>query len=260
MVIFFDIDGTIVDEDTQIIPDSARQAIAALVEKGHTPIVNTGRPYSHIDPRVRAMPFAGWICSGGMEVRLDEKWLLQAHMEAALSRKVVEAVRQHDMQVIYEVEGGFVLDGEQSTIHRCTHESERMVEKGFTVRQIDHWPDATFIKFVTFDGPNSRHAEFVRTMQPHFQCIERGNGMVEYVQKGCSKAQGLQIMLDALDVPKEETFAFGDSTNDVPMFQVVGHPICMGNGMAEAKQVAEFVTDTVLSDGIANALRRYTLI
>lgn len=65
MVVFFDIDGTIIDEKTQEIPASAVRAVARLAENGHMPVINTGRPYSHIDPRVKAMAFQG--CGGGME-------------------------------------------------------------------------------------------------------------------------------------------------------------------------------------------------
>ena len=54
MVIFFDIDGTLMDEKSQILPRSAADAIASLVEKGHIPVVNTGRPYGHVDPRIKA--------------------------------------------------------------------------------------------------------------------------------------------------------------------------------------------------------------
>ena len=44
MVVFFDIDGTVVDNDTQIIPDSTVEAIRLLRENGHLSVVNTGRP------------------------------------------------------------------------------------------------------------------------------------------------------------------------------------------------------------------------
>ena len=42
MVVFFDIDGTVVDYETQIIPESAAEAIRLLKKNGHLPIVNTG--------------------------------------------------------------------------------------------------------------------------------------------------------------------------------------------------------------------------
>lgn len=260
MVIFFDIDGTIVDETSQIIPQSAVEAIAQLREKGHLPIINTGRPYSHLDPRVRAMPFAGWVCAGGMEVYLNGQWLQKFHMTRQMGQQVMADVRRCRMQVIYEVEGGFLLDGDLSSCPRVVHETAQMVKKGFSVWQASQVEDPEIIKFVTFDGEDSNRREFVRCMEPYFLCIDRGNGMMEFVQKGCSKAQGMQCMLSALGAPKEETFAIGDSTNDVTMFRLAGHAICMGNGMEEAKKEAEFVTDTVLNDGIAKALRHYGLI
>ena len=54
MVVFFDIDGTIVDNETQIIPDSTVEAIRLLKQNGHIPVVNTGRPYGQVDPRIGA--------------------------------------------------------------------------------------------------------------------------------------------------------------------------------------------------------------
>ena len=260
MVIFFDIDGTIVDEASQIIPASTVEAISALRQAGHTPIINTGRPYSHLDPRVRAMPFAGWVCSGGMEVYVNGTWLQKLHMTREMSLQVIHAVRECRMQVIFEVEGGFLLDGELSSCPRVVHETAQMVKKGFSVWQTNEVSDPVIIKFVTFDGPDSRRAEFVARMETHFLCIDRGNGMMEFVQKGCSKAAGMERMLQHLGAAKEDTFAIGDSTNDVTMFRIAGHAICMGNGMEEAKHEAEYVTDTVLNDGIAKALRHYGLI
>ena len=260
MVIFFDIDGTIVDEASQIIPVSTVEAISALRSAGHTPIINTGRPYSHLDPRVRAMPFAGWVCSGGMEVFVNGTWLQKLYMTKEMSRWLIDTVRTYRMQVIFEVEGGFLLDGELSSCPRVVHETEQMVKKGFSVWQTAQVRDPVIIKFVTFDGPYSRRAEFVAQMEPHFLCIDRGNGMMEFVQKGCSKAAGMELMLRHLGAAKEDTFAIGDSTNDVTMFRIAGHAICMGNGMEEAKKEAEFVTDTVLNGGIAKALRHFGLI
>lgn len=259
MVLFFDIDGTIVDEDTQIIPDSTVRAIAALTAAGHTPIINTGRPYSHIDPRVRAMAFAGWICAGGMEVYVDGSWLQKRRFTPEIRETVINAVRECHMQVIYEAVGGFLLDGNYSNNDRVVLESQRIVDRGCFAKQLEG-SDEDIIKFVTFDGPRSRHAQFVEAMEPYFTCIERGGGMVEYVEKGCSKASGVQMLLQHLSADPRQAFAFGDSTNDVSMFRAVGHSVCMGSGMEEAKAQAEFITADLLADGIEKGLRHYGLI
>lgn len=259
MVIFFDIDGTLVDNATQILPDSTVRAISALRQRGHIPIVNTGRPYSHIDPRVRALPCAGWICGCGMEIRLQDAWLLKKTMGQTLSRQVMAAVREYDMQVIYEIEGGFLLDGKQSTLDRIELESRRLEKNGCFIRQSADCPEPDIMKFVTFDGPNSRHKEFIAAMEPYFTCIERGKTMVEYVLRGCSKAKGMELVLNRLGVKKADSMAFGDSTNDITMFRAAGKGICMGDGMDEAKDAADYVTDTVLGDGIEKALRHFGL-
>lgn len=104
MVVFFDIDGTIIDEKTQEIPASAVRAVARLAENGHMPVINTGRPYSHIDPRVKAMAFRGYVCGCGMEVRLGDRWLYRKKPDSALCAYVAEAVRKFDILPLYEGE------------------------------------------------------------------------------------------------------------------------------------------------------------
>ena len=84
--------------------------------------------------------------------------------------------------------------------------------------------------------------------------------MIEYTKKGNTKAKGMERLLQALNVPKEETFAIGDSGNDIPMFEMAGTTICMGNGMDILKERASYVTDSVVDDGIYNALKHYGLI
>ena len=102
MVIFFDIDGTIVDDRTQKIPASVEKAVEALRKNGHLPVINTGRPYSHIDPRIRAMAFGGYICGCGMEIVLDGKRIFEDFPDLKLCRFVRDTVRSHRMQVLYE--------------------------------------------------------------------------------------------------------------------------------------------------------------
>lgn len=260
MVVFFDIDGTIVDNKTQIIPQSAIRAVEALRAAGHIPVVNTGRPFAHIDPRVREMAFSGWICGCGMEVLLDGHYIHRAEPTPELCRLVRDTVRDCGMQALYEPAAGAVyLDGDYSVHRSVQKEAARMKEKGFEVLPLDE-ENPQFLKLVTFDWENCRREEFIRRMEPRFTCIRREKTMLELVLKVCSKAAGMELLLQHLGVSREDTLAIGDSTNDLPMFSVAKHTVCMANGMEELKAEAEFVTDTVLNDGIEKALRHYALL
>ena len=117
------------------------------------------------------------------------------------------------------------------------------------------------MKFISFSRSETAQQGFCQAMAPYFEIIDRGGShFTEYVLKGCSKAGGLLALLDALGVPKRETLAIGDSTNDLPMFRVAAHTVCLGGGMEEVKAVAEYVTTPVMEDGIEKALAHFGLI
>ncbi|MBQ3488899.1 MAG: HAD-IIB family hydrolase [Clostridia bacterium] len=261
MVIFFDIDGTIIDNETQIIPESTLRAVKALGEKGHLAVVNTGRPFAHIDPRIREMAFGGWVCGCGMEIRLGGGWLYRRCPGPEVCAEIRKAVLECGMQVLYEAQDGAVYtDGAHSLHPEILRETAGMRKKGFHVGDISELPGPAFMKLITYDWPGCRREEFISRVGERFHCIDRGDTMLELVLKDCSKAKGMEELLEHLGVPRAETFAIGDSTNDLPMFSVAGTGICMGNGMAELKEKADFVTESVLDDGIEKALKHYSLI
>lgn len=260
MVIFFDIDGTLVDDATQIIPASAVEAIGALAAAGHIPVVNTGRPYSHIDQRIRELPFAGFICAGGQEVLLQGRWLKKQTVPMEWLPEMIALVRQNNLQVVYEADGGFYLDGENSSKHpEIRVQSDLVRRNGCFVRDVRDGITDPVVKFCTFDVPGCNRLSFVEQMQDRFEYIDR-RGMAEFILKGNSKAAGMEAVLSALNCPREQTMAFGDSGNDLPMLNAVAIGVCMGNGVQEAKAAADFVTKTVLEDGIAYALKHFQII
>ena len=79
-VIFFDVDGTIMDE-RGYVPASAIEAIRAAGKNGVACIVNTGRPYTHIEPFIVDIGFDGYICSCGQYLFLDGKEIFRAPMD-----------------------------------------------------------------------------------------------------------------------------------------------------------------------------------
>lgn len=260
MVVFFDLDGTIVDTKTLYIPPSAIRTVQALREKGHIPVVNTGRPYAHIDPRIRELPFSGWICGCGMEILFNGSWLYRRRPDEALQAFVRQKVAEFGILPLYEcADGALVYDPERLAHPKQKLELEQMKSKGFPIRTVSEHPD--FMKFVTWCLDQEAAEKFHQAMEPYFEVITRGkDGFTEFVLKGSSKAGGMLELLKALDIPQSETLAIGDSTNDLPMFQTAAHSVCMGSGMEEAKLAAEYVTAPLLEDGVEKAMAHYGLI
>ena len=61
-------------------------------------------------------------------------------------------------------------------------------------------------------------------------------------------------MLKHQGLKKEETIAFGDGGNDIPIIQEAGIGIAMGNANESLKHVADYITASVDEDGISKAL------
>ena len=262
MVVFFDIDGTIIDERTQTIPESAIRAIERLKERGHIPVVNTGRPFTHIQPDVRKIPFTGWICACGTEIWLNGEKIYDASPDAELCRYVIEAVRDCDGRVVYEADGGYILtDGEFSKNHPlCERKVRIMKSQGFRHGEVEEMEDPRFIKFMFYQWDGYDAEEFARRMAGKFECIDRGRNRLEIIREGCNKSRGMHILMDHLGLSMEDSLAIGDSTNDLPMFETAAHTVCMGEGMEEAKAAAEYVTAGVFEDGVEKALFHFGLI
>ena len=260
MVVFFDIDGTVVDNATQIIPDSAVEAIRLLKKNGHIAVVNTGRPYGQVDPRIRKLDFDGWVCACGMEVMLNGEFVYQDYPGKELCDYVIEQCEKHHMLIQAETATQLFYNAKRQYTPAPLQEAERLAKKGIHVVAYQDVEDRSFIKFVTHEDEKSDRAGFLKAMENHFDPMIHRGTMIEYSKHGNTKARGMEYLLQVLGIPREETFAIGDSENDLTMFAVAGTTICMGDGMEKLKEAATYITGTVLEDGIFNALRHFGLI
>ncbi len=75
-IIFFDIDGTILDEEKNKIPESALEAIRKLKENCHLAIINTGRTKVILPELIKNSGFNGYICGCGTYIECDGQVLL----------------------------------------------------------------------------------------------------------------------------------------------------------------------------------------
>ena len=71
--------------------------------------------------------------------------------------------------------------------------------------------------------------------------------------------RSIKQMLDLWQCPLSY-IAFGDSLNDMEMFRHAAISVAMGNANAQLKEVATFVTDNVMEDGIFHACEKLNLI
>lgn len=259
-IVFFDIDGTLVDNQTQIFPQSAIDGIKALRQNGHLAVISTGRPYGHIDPRVLALDWDGCVSGCGLQVRSGNTLIYDAKPTISQCARLRALVRKCSLAVFYETEQGLILDGDRPLGADGALEVERLRQRGMEIADDPDTPDFAFQKFVAYDLGSCDRAGFWEEASHDFQLIDRGKGMIEGVLRGNSKSTGIRRLLTHCRMTAADACAFGDSPNDLSMFQCVARPVAMGGSPEALTEAAVFTTGSVLDNGIADGLRRLGLI
>ncbi len=258
-IVFFDIDGTLIPEGGRYIVESAAKAIHQAQENGHLMFINTGRCRTLIDRALSDFGFDGFICGCGTHILYKGKTLLYSPVSPSLSRKVADLGNDFGLDILFE-SAHDMYSGDSPS-----HPQAKMLLEGlkhYGIRIVPpEVPDFSFDKFVTWKNPETDFSAFVEAISPYFTFIDRGNDFAEFVPKGFSKATGIAQILDYLHLPLESAIAIGDSTNDLPMLTYVNHSVAMGNSMPPSvKERVSFVTRDILDDGIAYALKHFSLI
>lgn len=70
------------------------------------------------------------------------------------------------------------------------------------------------------------------------------------------KGKGVKVVLDYLNIPKENAMAIGDDLQDIAMFEEVKYAVAMGNAKEEVKNSSTHITKSVSRHGVKSILRK----
>ncbi len=72
-----------------------------------------------------------------------------------------------------------------------------------------------------------------------------------------TKKHALQALLSRLNVDHKHVMVVGDGGNDLPLFELAGLKVAMGNAADELKKAADWIAPSVDEDGLAIAIEKY---
>jgi len=260
-IIFFDIDGTLLNERTFTVPESAKEAIRKTQENGHLVFINTGRPILEIDDCIQELNFDGYVCGCGTYIEFKDNELFHRSLGVSLSKQIVRKLREYHIDAILEGKNGVYYDDDinisSSEVLRI---KTRHINVGFYKGQTFDDTEIDFDKLVIWTNEGSDFDAFHKEFENTLEFIHRGENFYELVPLGFSKATGIQHLMEYLDIPHANTYAIGDSTNDLSMLEYVKNSIAMGNSTTLLFDLVSFVTKDIEEDGIEHALNHYNII
>lgn len=258
-IIFFDIDGTLCHH-SKGIPDSTERSVKQLISNGHYAVLCTGRNKSIIKQEIIDLGFHGIIGGCGTYVEFNKKILHNAVLPESVGRHALQIL--HNTKVNFFIESPDFVYLDDAKAGANFQAAVSRVQKGYgqNLRPLSG-SDFCFSKITGYPKDDSDIAALIRELKPHFQVIVHPeHNYIEIIPAGYSKASGIELLLSHLGLSRNDSYAFGDSRNDLEMFDAVTYGIAMGNSPDEVKQRAPYETLSLLDDGIEYGLKKFGLI
>ena len=253
-VAFFDVDGTLYSHKTGAVPESTRDALKQLHEKGIRLVICTGRSIEELSKLpVMDLPWDGYLTLNG-NLCLDENKKLFAGNPID-SGEVDILVRIFQASKI-----PFVLIGEENRYINYVDDiviNTQTSTKG-TIPDIGQYQGEDIYQCLAFVKDPERL--MLEDMLDECNITSWNETGIDIISKSGGKAAGIEMFIDEYHLRRGQTISFGDGQNDIDMIRYTGIGVAMGNGVEALKKAANYITTDIDDNGIANALKHFGLI
>ena len=251
---FFDVDGTLLSHTTKSVPESARDALERLKAAGIHCVVATGRHITEMEKLpVADIPFDGYITLNGQIILDREKKILHGTpITGEAKGYLLKLFREKTMPVLLVEEDRMYLNFADERVARV------QADISTDVPPVGEYNGGTIYQICVYLREDEE--SILAPIADSCEITRWNRGGVDVIARGGGKVRGIQQYLEANGLTREETIAFGDGDNDTQMLKFARIGVAMGNAWPATKEAADYITDHVDHDGIANALRHFGLI
>ena len=262
-IAFFDVDGTMINVPHQLLKptDKTIHALKEFQKQGNYIVVASARG---VKPEcLDEIPFDGFIgCDGGY---------IEFHQEVLLNN--VFTVKDLNLQnSVYEATNGQYIISERATSYFSDIDGELIKKHLKLYNGTDKLPEdynddwrfqnikANTVTALFHNAKDLHEALDMLPQEWSINAYDTGHIRMDVHPQGYTKGTACEYLYQKLNIPKENTYAFGDGENDVSMFGVVTHSFAMGQALDYVKEKAAHVTKSNVEQGIVAALKDFNIL
>lgn len=281
-LIAIDLDGTLLS-DKHIISEENKQAIFTAQKEGNIVVISSGRSLHDTREILRKAEINCPYITGNGAVSFESGKIIQNHkLSTELLEEIIPVLERNEIYYeLYASDGiYFIPNGKQrlkDEVEICKKEvadfSVSDADEMFNIIFAQHgwkyleedqvldYEEAGIYKIFSFSFIDQKFQQ-IRDIFEHREDMATttsGKNKFEFANKAATKGTALVNMAKHFNIPIENTIAIGDNFNDVPMFQVAGIGVAMGNAEEEVKKQSNYVTLTNNEHGVAHAITKFVL-
>lgn len=260
-LVAIDLDGTLLDGHKRLTPRTIA-AVRAVADAGVVCVIASGRMYRHsIKPYLVELGLSAPVIAYNGAVIVDggtDQILFERPVEPALAEPVLDwcAAEDRHLQCYFDD----VLYCRRPNRWSELYLARTGAEVVFREDLFEWVRGRASTKLLTIDEP-----PVIEALLPRWR--ERLDGQLyvtisepeylEFMDPGATKGWALRRICELLDIPPEETAAFGDSTNDLPLLEAAGHAVAMAGARPALLAAADTIAPPHEEDGVAQVLERW---
>ncbi len=242
----FDCDGTILNHKGRLT-DKTYNAIKKASEK-HNIIIATGRNLDEV-----------------LQIFEDRK--VVCDYAVCCEGAIIYDLKNNVVVNYNEIPREWVKDLMKKMNKKQPKEVMYFTAAGRTIKtkpDLRNMPKQPIIKFEVFFGDKDKVDNFVDQISQQYASLQVFN-MRDSFSDNCwinvtylrmTKGERLSKLLTLLNLDTDDAIVFGDSVNDISMFEVCKKKIAVGNAVDELKDLATEVTKSYKEDGVAYWLNK----
>ncbi|CAI1845365.1 Uncharacterized phosphatase YwpJ [Serratia entomophila] len=268
-VIALDLDGTLLDNQKRILPQSL-EALAQARAAGVKVVVVTGRHHVAIHPFYQALQIdTPAICCNGTYLYdfRQQKVLAADPLPKEQAKLVLQMLKQSGIHGLMYVDDAMLYQEPSGHVTRSLAWAETLPEaQRPTLLQVNSLAQAadeaqSIWKFATSHADLPALRSFAETVEKELglACEWSWHDQVDIAKGGNSKGKRLRQWVESQGLSMDQVVAFGDNYNDLSMLEAAGLGVAMGNADDAIKARADLTIADHLQPGIAEVIRTRVL-
>lgn len=262
-LLVLDIDGTLTNSQKNITA-ATKEAILDIMLRGHKVILASGRPTPGMRRYEKELELERY---GGYLLSFNGARIIESRTGEIVYQRLLSLTLLPGLYAFARENGcGLVTYLGDDVISAFPADKYIKIEAGINgmpIRQVDN-----FLNFVDFSinkclmtAEPEKAKILVEQMQQRWgdvASIYRSEPyFIEIMPYNVNKATGLERILEALGMKRENIVCCGDGFNDISMIQFAGVGVAMGNAQPAVKEAADYITAANDEDGLVEVIRKF---
>lgn len=260
-----DFDDTLYDPDKGISRESL-ETIKKYIDKGGRFVIVTGRMFASIIQQARKLGLKGQLIAyqGALICDIEsEKPIKSFAIDGNLAGDYVEFMqKQKILSVQAYVDDRLTVSASNKYVQKYAEYCNVNFDEVGNLADFLRKTKGTIHKvFCVSREVNT--SEVKKNAEEKFgdrlliNCSQSTN--VEAVNIATNKGRALKYLCEEYGVKPEEVMAFGDQLNDLSLLEYAGFGVAVGNAIDTLKQVADYVSEPCIEDGVAKTIQKFCL-